>query len=486
MSGSNILLVLVDQWPALSFGHRGAAIDTPNTDRLAAEGTVFTNAFTSCTLCSPARGALLTARWAHQTGMYDNVGVGYSLQEPLRSDETTWIGAAAKAGYHVGYFGKWHLGPDGPIARGAHRHSESFDKWSRPYDPAGSDYSYASQVVRYREHLKRLERGNPPFWGVLDVPKEQTEPFRLAADAAGFLSEYANSPKQRPFFLTVSMSPPHFPHYLPTEYAEQADPGSVELPGNLKDTFDRKPEWHAKPWWPSMDTSGFEEDEWRRIVAFSHLHITLVDEAIGRILGAVEAGQLSDSTTVVFCADHGDMCGGHGCFDKGAYFYDEVWRVPLVVRSPGLGPAQQDAFVSVLDIGETLFRAIGVEAAPQKPRAGRDLSPLVGTGVRPDGWPQEAFGAYDFYNGMSFAIRAIRTETHKYVWNPQGIDELYDLRDDPGEMVNLAGEAALARTQGRLRRRLLEWLEDIGDDLPGRTEELPPAGTITATGAMGP
>jgi len=486
MQHSNILLILVDQWPALSFGHRGASISTPHTDRLAAEGTVFTNAFTTCTLCSPARGELLTARWAHQTGMYDNVGVGYSLQEPLAADEVTWIDGAVRAGYHVGYFGKWHLGTDGPILRGARRHSDSFDQWSKPYHPAASDYSYASQVVRYRQHMKRLVDGHPPFWGILDIPAEESEPFRLARDAEGFLAEYASAGHDRPFFLTVSINPPHFPHYLPREYADRADPGSVELPASLRDPFEGKPEWHGTPWWPSMDASGFDDDEWRTIVAFSHLHIVLVDAAIGRIIKALEAAGLGESTTVVFCADHGDMCGAHGCFDKGAYFYDEVWRIPLIVRAPQAPPAQQDAFVSLLDIGHTLFGCVGAPGGAENLRQGRDLTPLIGTSDRPADWPQEAFGAYDLYNGMSFAVRAVRTEELKYVWNPQGVDELYDLRADPHEMNNLSGRPEMAGIQGELASRLYAWLDDVGDDLPGRAASLPPAGTIIATGEMGP
>ena len=486
MDGTNILLILVDQWPALSFGHRGANISTPYTDRLAAEGSVFSNAFTSCTLCSPARGALLTARWAHQTGMVDNVGVGYSLQEPLAAREVTWIDDALRAGRHVGYFGKWHLGTDGPILRGVHRHSESFDKWSKPYDSATSDYSYASQVVRYRKHMKRLEEGHPPFWGVLDIPVEESEPFRLARDAEGFLAEYASGDVSDPFCLTVSLNPPHFPHYLPREYADRTDPASVELPPSLRDSFEGKPEWHGKPWWPSMDASGFDDDEWRTIIAFSHLHITLVDEAIGRIIKALAASGLGESTTVVFCADHGDMCGAHGCFDKGAYFYDEAWRIPLIVRAPQAPPARQEAFVSILDIGQTLSRWIAPPGAADRPPQGRDLTTLLGTPDRPADWPQEAFGAYDFYNGMSFAVRAIRNERFKYVWNPQGVDELYDLRADPHEMTNLSGQPQVAGIQGVLASRLSAWMDDVGDGLPGRAASLPPAGTIIATGEMGP
>ncbi|HJN17731.1 MAG TPA: sulfatase-like hydrolase/transferase, partial [Armatimonadota bacterium] len=255
MPDQSILFILVDQWPALSFGHRGAPISTPHTDRLASEGTVFTNAFTTCPLCSPARGALLTARWPHETGMLDNVGVGYSFQGPLVEDEVTWIDAAVRAGYHVGYFGKWHLGPDGPIARGAHRHSPTFDPHAKPYDASTSDYTYEHMTQQYAAQTEQLIEGRAPFWGVTDQAVDDTAPMRLAANTDRFLREHAQSGQDQPFFLTTSIAPPHFPHHLPREYAERVDVDAVELPASIGDTFAGRPDFHAQPWWPCMDTS---------------------------------------------------------------------------------------------------------------------------------------------------------------------------------------------------------------------------------------
>ena len=486
MPRENILFVLVDQWPAWAFSHLGAKVPTPHIDLLAARGTVFTNAFTSCPLCTPARGALLTGRWACQTGVYDNYGVGYSLQQPLCPDEVTWIDEAVRRGYHVGYFGKWHLGPDGPIERGADRHDPAIERHSKPYDPATSDYSYDLCANRYERQRESLLGGRPPFWGVTAADKDSCMPFPIADRGVRFLDEYAAQAMDKPFFLTVSMNPPHFPHYLPREYAELARSLSVELPASLGDSFAGKPDFHAKPWWPCMDTSVLDEDEWRTVIAFSQAHIAMVDEAIGRVLAALEQHGLAGSTAVVFTADHGDMQGEHNRFDKGPYYYDAVWRVPLVVARTGRPPATQNAFVSTLDVAGTLFGLIAAEPRRDRPRFGRDLDELVGAAERPRDWPQVAFGAYDLYNGMSFAVRAIRDERCKFVWNPQAVDELYDLEADPHEMTNLAGREALADTESQLRARLMEWMREVGDDLPSRVGDLPAPGTIMATGKMGP
>ena len=487
MKKQNVLFVLVDQWPAWAFGHRGADIATPNMDRLAARGTVFTNAFTSCPLCSPARGALLTSRWPHQTGMYDNCGVGYTLQEALSREETTWIDEAVRQGYHVGYFGKWHLGPDGPILRGAHGHDPQVEAHSKPYDPATNDYSYERrQTLDAEQGEKILVKGRAPFWGQYRRTKEDTVPFGIMNNGVRFLEEYAAGDRDKPFFLTVSSAPPHFPHFLPREYADIAETLTAELPRSIDDSFKGKPWFHGKPWWPSMDTSMLDKDEWRTVVAYSHAHIMLVDEAIGRVLGALNRLGLEESTTVVFTSDHGDTEGAHNRFDKGPYFYEEVWRIPLIISTPKGAPATQDAFVSIPDVGQTLFSLIGAEESRERPRVGRDLMPLSESSERPANWPQIAFGVYDLYNGMSFAVRAICDERFKYVWNPQDVDELYDLEQDPNELSNLAGSPEAATVQAGLRRQLFEWLEEIGDDLPARADELPQAGTIIATGAPGP
>ena len=235
-----------------------------------------------------------------------------------------------------------------------------------------------------------------------------------------------------------------------------------------------------------MDTSILDEEEWKTIIAYSHAHITMVDEALGLVIDTLDHLDLYDSTTVVFTSDHGDMEGAHNRFDKGPYFYQEVWRIPLIIRQPDKLPASQGAYVSLIDIAETLFDLIGSPPSFDDPRQGRNLMPLVGTSKRPNGWPQVAYGVYYRYNGYSFEIRAICNQRYKYVWNPPDINELYNLETDPHEMTNLSGYADLSGIENDLHNQLLNWLNQVGDNLPNRIGKLPPAGTIIATGQQGP
>ena len=480
----NILLLLTDQWPATHFGHRGAPIATPSIDALVSSGTLFENAFTSCPLCSPARGTLLTGLRPWRNGMVDNYGVGYSLQRPLDAAFRTWLEVGADAGYRVGYFGKWHLGPDGPRRRGATESSPAIDSRQRPFDEK-LGHSYASVAARYAEERRRLVSGNPPFYGELAGGREQTHAFRLVEEVHGFLERHVHGDDSKPFLLTASFTGPHFPHYLPAAHAHRYRPEEVSLPRSLHDDFAGKPWFHRVPWWPSMDTSAFDEAEWRRAIAYTRGHMTMVDEAIGCVLDLLAQYGRDQDTAVLFAADHGDMCGEHNRFDKAAYFYEEVLRIPLCIRLPGAVPAVNAAPVSFIDLGTTLFHLLG-EQEHGATTDGRDLMPLVGTDQVPSGWDDAAYASYHRYNGISFECRCVRTASHKYVWNPQDVDELYDLERDPAELVNLIDRHDCTAVRGELAARLRSWLQDAGDPLPATAGDLPPAGTILATGQPGP
>jgi arylsulfatase A-like enzyme len=408
-------------------------------------------------------------------------------------DQPTWIDEAVRLGYHVGYYGKWHLGHINPEKRGAYGFDPNVEVKSKPYNPETSDHSYQKTVDYYNEQNSNLIRGRAPFWGDSPRPKENIQPFPIMNNGVRFLEEWAEGDQNKPFFLTVSSAPPHFPHYLPEEYSTIAEElrTRIKLPASLKDNCEGRPWFHSIPWWGCMDTFPLDEEEWKTVLAYSHAHIMMVDEAIGHVLNVLDCHNLSDSTTIIFTSDHGDMEGAHNRFDKGAYFYDEVWRIPLIIRTPEATPATQDAYVSILDIGETLFSLINAPAdvrrdSPSTKRAGRNLLPLVGTSKRPLDWPQMAYGIYHRYNGYSFEIRVIRNERYKYVWNPQDINEFYDLQNDPHEMVNHADRPETAAIERALHNQLIAWLNEIGDDLPERLDQLPTAGVIIATGEQGP
>lgn len=186
--------------------------------------------------------------------------------------------------------------------------------------------------------------------------------------------------------------------------------------------------------------------------------ITQLDDAIGRILAVLKETGQYDDTAILFTSDHGDMCASHSMLDKHYVLYDDIIRIPLVAKIPGAEPRVSREFVmNCLDIPASIRKWAGL---PEEPMYhGRPLPETA----------EEEPGAQDVLvtsNGQQFGLyttRALRTRTHKYVWNLTDIDELYDLTLDPGEKCNRIADPAYAELLKALRERLYERLNETGD-----------------------
>jgi arylsulfatase A-like enzyme len=456
----NALLIICEQLQHNVGSFAGGPARTPNLEKFAGEAVHFRTACTTTGLCSPARAALFTGRLGHRTGLDDNCNVWHSRLTELDRKQTTLIEWARRKDYFTGYYGKWHLGKDGPILRGAQRFpAGGFDLNARPGKaPPKPDFG---ATRRYYEKGAAFQE-KPEFYAAAPGAYEQNEAGMLARYGRRFLQEAAGEP--RPFFLTVSFNAVHPPYRVPPPYSTMYDPRAVELPASLRDTFRGKPAYQNDVMWPFHDTGHLSDDDWRRSIAFYRGFVTMLDRAIGEVLDGLRESGLWDSTMVVVLADHGDMNGAHNRFDKGPYCYDEIMRIPLLVRVPGAAARAVRRHVSSSDLNRTLAEWMGVE--PDTPNLdSRSLLPLMERGD--SGWtsPDGTFYRYEWYNGLWFGIRAIRTPRYKYCFNPAGVDELYDLAADPPEMTNLSGRGEHRAAERQLQARLLAHLTDCGDSV---------------------
>lgn len=411
----DVIIVLTDQQRADAFGAAGAVdIRTPTMDRLAREGVMFTRAFAASPQCSPSRAALLTGRHPHRTGVMGNTaerGVPAGMSGPLDRTAPTLGRVFAGAGYETAYFGKWHLG------------------------------------------------GTPGEYG-FETGDSRVDDATLARRVVEFLRT-RDARARRPLLLIVSWLNPHDIYGVLTMPPPGARvPESTRLPSNLVDDLAQKPspqrqflqEDQGKPF------VGASRDVWRRYRGFYNTLVESVDREIGTVLAAIERRGVPSIT--VFSSDHGDLSGAHGLPYKGPAMYDELVRVPLVIRWPGrIRAGRSDALVSLIDLLPTLCLLTGVPAP--EGIDGLSLEAILegrSTKVR-----EIVFGEYYGKQAWRVPIRMARSARWKYVRYLADGEELYDLDADPGELRNLAGAPSAATDRAHLARELDDWISRTGD-----------------------
>ena len=174
---------------------------------------------------------------------------------------------------------------------------------------------------------------------------------------------------------------------------------------------------------------------------------------------------LDDDTSLAFTADHGEMLGAHGWFDKGPFFYEEVMRIPMLIRQAGQAEAAvNEGFVNFRDLFPTLLAESEAAGILTPDEAARSYDTTE---------DDHAVYGYDAYQGRQFKFRGIRERRYKYAWSPHDIEELYDLETDPRERVNRAGDPAMAAEKARLKARLFDWMTSEGDALAFGGYQLP-------------
>ena len=443
MRRPNILLIHSDQHRFDCVGVNGhPLLKTPNLDRLASEGVNFTHAFCPIPLCVPVRNSLLHGQWPTEHLCIAN----WDTEAPRPPIEglPTFSHLLREAGYFLGYVGKWHV----------HQRKGALE------------YGFHEYVPEWGYHRWREERGLPPrprknrWFGEVD-PYIAPEESRLAWGAGHTirLIELAVE-RDMPFFIRWDPSEPHLPNVVPEPYCSMYPPEDIPPWPSFPDPLNGKPYIQAQQR-RTWKVEGWRWDDWAPVVSRYLGELSLMDAQIGRILDVLDRLGISEDTLVIYTTDHGDMCGGHGMIDKHFIMYDDVVRVPLIMRWPGRIEAGMrcDSFViHSLDLATTFCQVAGVPV-PETFR-GKDLLAVI------SGEGDDRQDVFSMYHGNQFGLytqRMVRDRRWKYVWNATAEDELYDLGTDPGEINNLASDPRYAGELERLRGRLVAWMEEIGD-----------------------
>lgn len=439
----NFLLINADQLRHDCVGYRGLRpIKTPALDRLAAESVVYSRAFTPLPVCAPARQAILCGRHPDSFGAQWNYDF---MPTPTVQPEWCWPRQLKEKGYSTAYLGRFHASAT------LHPDAFGYDEW----------VSWAGHKQLLKEKYPDASYTGGWMGCESPIPVEDSGTHWMAARACEMIEKFAAEGK--PWHIWVDYEEPHLPCRPSAPFSTMYDPDSIPMWEGCGDPFNNKPYCH-KQQTLSWDTDALTwEHDFKYMVARYYGVVSQLDQAIGRILDALERTGQKDDTIVVFTSDHGDMCGSHNMLDKHYVLYDDICRVPLMVRVPGVRPRVCDAFVSnCVDIPYSVISWLGLNHPEIEHGRALPLAPEEDDACRRQ--------IVSTSNGQQFGLystRMIRDDRYKYVWNLTDIDELYDLISDPGEKLNLIAAPEHQERIAQMRRDLYEELRAHGDRFVG-------------------
>jgi choline-sulfatase len=449
MKPASLLFILSDEHnrdAAGCYGH--PLVRSPNIDRLAERGARFTNAYTPCPICVPARASLATGRYVHQTGNWDNAF-------PYDGSIPSWGHRLKEQGYRVDSIGKLHF-----------RSREDDNGFTEEIDPL--------HVVGGVGDLLGCIREDPPprkkLDGVLNAgPGSSTYldyDARMAARAVQWLEEHAAD--ERPWVLFVSFVCPHPPYIAPQRLYDLYPLDRVPLPVQWR--VGEQPDHPAlRRMREKFGLGNFEEGTLRKAIAAYYGACTYLDERIGELLRAVEENGLGAKTRVLYTSDHGECLGARGLFGKFT-MYEESAAVPLILAGADVPEGKVvETPVSLVDCFPTVLEAVGAAPGPEdRDLPGRSLWQVA---CDPDSSRERTvYSEYHAVNSRS-AIYMIRTLRYKYVHYVGEPPQLFDLMSDPEEVRDLAADRAYQPVLQEMEIRLRFITDPEETDARARAEQ---------------
>ena len=415
----NVLFIIADDLNDNLGIYDHYLIKTPNIDRLAERGMLFNKAYCNFPLCGPSRASMMTGLYPDQTGHHN-------LRDYIRDhvpDVVTMSQAFMNAGYEAARVGKiYHY--DNPRGIGTPGHDDSLS-WNRRYYPRGKDKDLEDQIFS----LSPGRFGATLSWLATEEGGEQHTDGLVATKAIQLLSEYKDN--GTPFFLGVGFFKPHTPYVAPKEYFEMYDRSEIVVPAIPEDYFNTIPDPAVKYLTRWGVQNNLPDSVKRAAIHAYYATISFLDDQVGRVVDALDSLGLSDNTIIVFTSDHGYHMGEHDYFQKLTLF-ENSGRIPLIIFDPDIenGGTESDSFVEMIDFYPTLCEL--AQVTPPKYLAGESLVPILND-------PKQ--GIRESILTQVYTDYTVRTKDYRFTrWadGGPGLEELYDLKKDPQEMINLA------------------------------------------------
>lgn len=488
----NILIITTDQQRTDSLScYRSTFTDTPHLDQFASEGVCFERAYCANPVCTPSRASIFSGRYVSRHGAW-NVGMNVPEDEPMLSHRLIEVG------YHTHYIGKAHFQPFGARVSQSIEALEDTTRYpgfQGPYygfekvelAPGHATYGVKghygewvrSQVAEeaFDSYSKAIRLSQKGFGGEAydwDIPLKYHNSVWTADRTIDFLS---NRDATQPFLLAVGFQDPHHPHCVPTDFEARVDPAEIPLPDFVEGELEDKPPHFLEARYGQLEQSEIRgtyaiagqgggadyrevsEDDARLGRAYYYNMVKIIDQQMGRILECLDMYGLTEDTLVIFTTDHGELLGDHGLWMKGPFHYEQLVRVPTLMRLPRSIPAGQrpQALFSHVDIVPTVFSAIGLPIPSDTD--GVDVMPML-TGEAASVRDSVLVECVDDPRGLR--LKTIVTDTRKLTWYcGHSYGELYDLENDPGERINQWDNASYVADKTYLMSRILEMMEPL-------------------------
>ena len=443
----NVLFIISDDLTATALGCYGNEIcQTPNIDKLASEGTLFTRAYCQATFCGPSRASMMFGYYSQATKAH-----GYtSGREKVGPDRDSWPQHFRKNGYHSARVSKvFHMGVPTDIAPGKDGADDpaSWDEAFNSQGPEAKAPGDGETLQNNPDGSKKGAAGGNRFVVVeADGDDLVHSDGKTGQKAAELIKSYKDI--DQPFFLAVGFVRPHVPFVAPRKYFEPYDEEKIVLPPKIPGDQDDIPKTPGNR--RTSQNYQMSVPQQKRLVRGYYASVSYMDAMVGKVMEPLEETGQRDNTIVIFTSDHGYHLGEHDMWSK-VSIHEESARVPLIICVPGKKPAVCDSFTELLDLYPTVSSLCGLEIP--KNIQGKDITPMFDD---PSAKVRDAIlssGKGALYRNDGWALL-------KYGHS----EEFFDMKRDPKQYRNLAENPEYAEALIEIREALAAKLEEVQDN----------------------
>ncbi|MDP6354798.1 MAG: sulfatase [Planctomycetota bacterium] len=421
----NVLFIISDDLTATALSCYGNKVcQTPNIDKLAAAGTRFTRAYCQGTYCGPSRASFMSGYYPHATGV-----LGYKSPRPQIGKRATWAQHFKNAGYYSARVSKiFHMGVPGGIEKGTDG-ADDPASWTERFNSKGPEW----RAPGIGETLEGNPNGKRPVVGgntFVVVEADGDDLVHSDGKTAAKACELIETHKDETFFLGVGFVRPHVPFVAPKPYYEPYPYDEMKLPEKVKGDWDDIPRLGIN--YKTSKNMKMDIRKQKKAVGAYYASVAYMDAQVGKVMAALKKAGLEEKTIIIFTSDHGYHLGEHDFWAK-VSLRDESAAVPLIVSVPGKKPAVCHSFTELLDLYPTISSLCGLEV-PERLQ-GKDISPMLDDPAHKV--RDAAFSVAPARKG--FLLREERWAYIQYKEDASGGIELFDMKKDPKQYTNLAG-----------------------------------------------